>query len=92
MQKLAKENANKQFGTDLAAVKDYSCLYTLKKQRIKITQLEKVRFIKVNELKLTQVELFYLFHFMCAAANASELVAMIFLFFFSFPFFFFKIK
>ena len=31
---------------------------TLKKQRLKITQLEKVCFIKVNELKLTQVELF----------------------------------
>ena len=30
--------------------------YTLKKQRLKITQLEKVRFIKVNELKLTAVE------------------------------------
>ena len=30
--------------------------YTFKKQ--KITQLEKVCFIKVNELKLTQVELF----------------------------------
>ena len=33
-------------------------LYALKKQRLKITQLEKVRFIKVNELKLTEVELF----------------------------------
>ena len=33
-------------------------LYTLKKQKLKITQLEKVRFIKVNELKLTQIELF----------------------------------
>ena len=33
-------------------------LYTLKKQRLKITQLEKVRLIKVNEIKLTQVELF----------------------------------
>ena len=32
--------------------------YTLIKQRLKITQLEKVRFIKVNELKLTQVVLF----------------------------------
>ena len=28
------------------------------KTRLKITQLEKVHFIKVNELKLTQVELF----------------------------------
>ena len=32
--------------------------YTLKKQRLKITQLEKVGFIKVNELKLTQAEIF----------------------------------
>ena len=32
-----------------------------------------MRFIKVNELKLTQVELFSFFHFVCAAANASEL-------------------
>ena len=32
-----------------------------------------MRFIKVNELKLTQIELFSFFHFMCAAANASEL-------------------
>ena len=27
-------------------------------KRLKVTQLERVRFIKVNELKLTQVELF----------------------------------
>ena len=33
-------------------------VYTLKKQKLKITQLEKVPFIKVNELKLTEVELF----------------------------------
>ena len=45
----------------------------LKKQRLKITQFEKMRFIKVNELKLTQIELFLFFHFMCVAANASEL-------------------
>ena len=32
--------------------------YMLKRQRVKVTQLEKVRFIKVNELKLTHVELF----------------------------------
>ena len=37
----------------------------LKKQGLKITQVEEVRFIKVNELKLTQVELFKVFHFMC---------------------------
>ena len=35
--------------------------YTLKKQRLKIIELEKVRFIKVNELKVTQVELFSFF-------------------------------
>ena len=32
--------------------------YTFKKQTLRITQLEKVRFIKVNELILIQVELF----------------------------------
>ena len=41
-----------------------------------MTQLEKVRFIKVNELKLTQAELFSFFHFMRVAANASELFCM----------------
>ena len=30
-------------------------------------------FIKVNELKLAQVELFSFFRFMCAAANAFKL-------------------
>ena len=40
---------------------------------MKITQLEKGRFIKVNELKLTQVELFSVFHFKCVATNVSEL-------------------
>ena len=35
--------------------------YTLKKQRFKITQLEKECFIKVNEIKLTQVKLFLFF-------------------------------
>ena len=32
------------------------CMF--KKQRLKLTQLEKEPFIKMNELKLTQVELF----------------------------------
>ena len=32
--------------------------HTIKKQRLKITQLEKVCFIKVNDLKLMQVEIF----------------------------------
>ena len=45
----------------------------LKNQRLKITQLETVRFIKVNELKLFKFELILFFHFMCVAANASEL-------------------
>ena len=31
------------------------------KKSLKITQIKKVRFIKVNKLKLTQVELFYFF-------------------------------
>ena len=46
---------------------------TLKKQILKITQLETVRFIKVNELKLTQFEILNVFHFMCVAAKACEL-------------------
>ena len=49
---------------------------TLKNKRLKISQLEKVLFIKMNELKLIQVALFSFFHFMCAAANASELFCM----------------
>ena len=51
-------------------------MYTLKKQRSEITQLEKMRFIKLNELKLTLAELFPLFYFMCVAANASELLCL----------------
>ena len=47
-----------------------------KKKRLKINQLQKVRFIKVNELKLIQVELFPFFHFMCGFANASGLFCM----------------
>ena len=43
---------------------------------MKIIELDKVRFIKVNELKLIQVELFSFFPFMCVAANASELFCM----------------
>ena len=35
-----------------------------------------MRFIKVNELKLTQVELFSFVHFMCAIGYASELFCM----------------
>ena len=46
---------------------------SLKKQRLKITQLEKVSFIKMNELKSTQVELFSFSHFMPVAVNAFEL-------------------
>ena len=36
-------------------------------------------FIKVNELKLTQTELFQFFHFMSVSANASELFCMAYL-------------
>ena len=35
-----------------------------------------MHFIKVNELKLTQVELFLFFHCVCVADNASELFCM----------------
>ena len=41
-----------------------------------MTKIQKVHFIKVNQLKLTQAELFLIFHFMCFAANAFELVCM----------------
>ena len=51
------------------------CLYSLNK-RLTITQLENVRFIKLKELKLTEVELLQFFHFMCVAAIASELFCM----------------
>ena len=36
-----------------------------------------MRFIKVKELKLTEVELFSFFHFMCAAAEVFELFCMV---------------
>ena len=42
-------------------------------------QLEKMHLIKMNELKLTQVELFYFFHFRCVVDNASELFCMAYL-------------
>ena len=41
-----------------------------------MTQLEKVHFIKVNGLKLAQIELFLFLHCMCATANTSELFCM----------------
>ena len=43
---------------------------------MKITQLDKAHFIEVNELKLTYVDTFQFFHFVCVAANASELFCM----------------
>ena len=46
-------------------------VYTLKKI-LKIIELKKVRFMKMNELKLTQVELFSFFHFKCVDAYVSE--------------------
>ena len=39
-------------------------------------QLEKAHFIKVNEIKLTEVELLLFFHFICVADIASELFCM----------------
>ena len=49
------------------------------KTRMKTTQLEKVRFIKANEFKFTQVELFSFFHFKCVVANVSELFCIAYL-------------
>ena len=43
------------------------------KTTLKITQFGKVHGIKINELKLTQVQLFYFFHFICVAANVFKL-------------------
>ena len=51
----------------------------LKKQRLKITELENVPFIKVNIKKLTQIELFKFFYFVSSAANPSELFCMAYL-------------
>ena len=47
-------------------------LLTLDAKRLKKTHLEKVRFIKVSELKSTQFELFLTFHFMSVASIAFE--------------------
>ena len=44
--------------------------------RLKITQLEKAYFVKMNMLKLIQVELFQFFNFMCVAVNAPKLFCM----------------
>ena len=41
-----------------------------------MTHLKKVRFIKVNDLKITEVELFKFFHLMRVAANASKLFCL----------------
>ena len=41
--------------------------------------INRKRFINVNDLKLTQVQLFSFFHFMCVAANASEMFCMAYL-------------
>ena len=35
-----------------------------------------MRFINVNDLKLTEVELFQFFHSICVAADAFELIYM----------------
>ena len=40
------------------SAKAYTYIYTLKNERMKTAELEKMGFIKVNELKLTEVELF----------------------------------
>ena len=41
-----------------------------------MAQFEKEHFFLVNELKITQVELFSLFHFKSVAANACELFSV----------------
>ena len=47
--------------------------YTLLKQKFGKTQLQKVCFIKMTELKLTQVELFSFFNFKSVVVSVSEL-------------------
>ena len=42
-------------------LKQYCMYVNVLKTRLKITQLKKMRFIKVSELKLTQVEFFHFF-------------------------------
>ena len=61
----------KNYKTHAHQVDDSPDTYTLKSHRLKITQLEKERFIKVNEQILTEAELFQFFHFLCVAASAS---------------------
>ena len=51
--------------------------YTLKIKESKLTQLEMVRFIKVNELKFTQADEFSFFHMKRVVINASELLCMV---------------
>ena len=46
---------------------------TCLKNKIEINSTREGEFFKVIELKITQVELFSLFHFMNVAANVSEL-------------------
>ena len=64
-----KESFSKRF-TIVAA-------FTLKKTRFKVIQLEKVRFIKVNELKLIQVELFPFFFTLCVQLIFAVLQAVL---------------
>ena len=55
------------------SIESYVLHTRLKKKRLKMTQVEKERFIKMNESKLTRVELFPFFHFNSVAANVFEL-------------------
>ena len=54
----------------------YFCFITLLKTRLKINQLKKVRFIKVDELKVIQIELFEFLHVMRVAFNPSDFFCM----------------
>ena len=52
----------------------------IKKTRMKITQLEEMTFIKVNELNLSYVGLYiYIFHFKSESANVSQSICMAYL-------------
>ena len=53
-----KEISSKGFLNFYNALNKTKLMYILKNKRLKLSQLEKARFIKVNELKLSQIELF----------------------------------
>ena len=60
---------NRTIESKIAMLLKTFLILTRLKKKLKITEPENALFIKVNELKLTHIELFSLFHFMCADSN-----------------------